>query len=486
MSNTKSKQVYHSQARTIVASVIEYFYLEKDNMGPLKDVKKVLERVSEACGVPIATVKRINIERKNISNVNEDVQTEQPICEEDIDVGVEDQDSSAADTSSKKRKTVITTPRKKKLQVRERPVTALDDFGKSALRRHIIGYYERKEVPTLNKMMDSLKEAGLFHGGKTSLIKIIKDLGFSYKKFNNRKVLMEKPSVALKRCQFLRKAHDIDLSKTVFLDETWINQNTSVDKGWTDDSVKGTLGTPLGKGKRLIICHAGGESGWINAPPLIFQSKKTNDYHEEMNHQVFENWFFNTLIPVLPAGSVIIMDNASYHSRVKDKCPSTNSKKSEMASWLQQRGVCFPNDLRKPELYNLVLMHKPPHPTYVIDDKAAELGHKIIRLPPYHCQYNAIEMVWAYIKSYVKERNHTFKMKDVETLFAEGVAAVTPELWSKYANHAKKIMNEEWKNEGLDEQSVKDFVINLCPGDFDSDTGSESGSEDDLECSYLL
>jgi hypothetical protein len=66
MSDNKSKEVYHSQARTIVATVIQYFYLEKDNMGPLKDVKKVLERVSEACGVPIATVKQINIERKKI------------------------------------------------------------------------------------------------------------------------------------------------------------------------------------------------------------------------------------------------------------------------------------------------------------------------------------------------------------------------------------------------------------------------------------
>lgn len=127
-------------------------------------------------------------------------------------------------------------------------------------------------------------------------------------------------------------------------------------------------------------------------------------------------------------------------------------------------------------------MHKPPHPTYIIDSKAAELGHKVIRLPPYHCQYNAIEMVWAYIKSYVQERNHTFKIKDVEKLFSEAVTAVTPHLWSKYVNHAKKTIDEEWKSEGLDEQSVNEFVINFCPGDFDSDTASESSStEDDLE-----
>ena len=44
----------------------------------------------------------------------------------------------------------------------------------------------------------------------------------------------------------------------VFLDETWINSNISKDVGWTDGSVNYTLGAPLGKGQRLIICHAGG------------------------------------------------------------------------------------------------------------------------------------------------------------------------------------------------------------------------------------
>lgn len=126
-----------------------------------------------------------------------------------------------------------------------------------------------------------------------------------------------------------------------------------------------------------------------------------------MKEGVFEKWVFDTMIPVLPAGSTIIMDNASHYSRVKDKFPTPNSRTSEMATSLQEKGVCFPEDLRKPELYNLVKLHKPPHPSYIIDSKAADKGQKVIRLPPNHCQYNSIEMVSAYIKSYVNERNHT-------------------------------------------------------------------------------
>lgn len=47
-----------------MASVIEYFYLEINNMGPLKDVKKVLESVADACKVPYRTVRRINAQLK--------------------------------------------------------------------------------------------------------------------------------------------------------------------------------------------------------------------------------------------------------------------------------------------------------------------------------------------------------------------------------------------------------------------------------------
>lgn len=485
MSLSTGREILHSQARTIVASVIEYFYSEKDNFGPLKNVKKVLERVSDACGpsVSLRTVKRINAQLKAIKsglNKPEEEENEEPAAEE---VGL---NTDIPQPSAKKRRITIRTPRKNKHPLRSRPTTDIDDFDKSAIRRHIMNYYERREVPTLRKLHFSLRETGLFHGSLSSVRKIVKGLGFVYKKFNSRKVLMEKPSVALLRCQFLRKTHSIDIEKAVFLDETWLNENISQDKGWTDGTVKGTIGSPLGKGKRLIICHAGSKQGWIKAAPLVFQSKKTSDYHEDMNSEVFENWFFNTLIPAIPKGSSIIMDNAPYHSRIKDKAPTSSSMKADMAKWLTERGISFSQDLRKPELYNVVKLHKPPIPTYVIDSKAASMGYKVIRLPPYHCHYNPIEMVWGHMKGYVKTRNSTFKLKDVEKLFYEAVAAVSPEQWSKYVNHAKTAMDEDWRSEGLNDTSVQEFIINLCPGDFNSDSESESDIEDeDIGCYQL-
>jgi transposase len=50
----------------------------------------------------------------------------------------------------------------------------------------------------------------------------------------------------------------------------------------------------------------------VNIFTSTFNSK---DYHVSMNHAYFEEWF-NKLLESLNESSVIILDNASYHSRI--------------------------------------------------------------------------------------------------------------------------------------------------------------------------
>lgn len=144
---------------------------------------------------------------------------------------------------------------------------------KTAIRNHVIGYYRRREVPTLQKLKTTLRSANLFNGCIRTLAKVLNSLGFKRKNLDNRKILMEKSSVALARCTFLRKIREVDIRKIVFLDKTWLNANISKDSGRTNGSVQCSVNAPLGKGKQLIICHTGGFNGWIRSPPLIFQSK---------------------------------------------------------------------------------------------------------------------------------------------------------------------------------------------------------------------
>lgn len=76
-----------------------------------------------------------------------------------------------------------------------------------------------------------------------------------------------------------------------------------------------TLSIPIGKVKRLIICHAGGQQGIKKekVPFLVFQSKIVCNYNEEMNCEVSEICFFRVLTPAISPGSVIVIDNAPYN-----------------------------------------------------------------------------------------------------------------------------------------------------------------------------
>lgn len=70
---------------------------------------------------------------------------------------------------------------------------------------------------------------------------------------------------------------------------------------------------PSGKGRRLIITHIGSDSGFLTGGLNVFESRRTGYYHEDMNSEVFETWF-STILDLIKPGSIVVMDNAPYHS----------------------------------------------------------------------------------------------------------------------------------------------------------------------------
>ena len=184
----------------------------------------------------------------------------------------------------------------------------------------------------------------------------------------------------------------------------------SVEKMWVENDPVvrgGTIGEfrkPSGKGSRLIILHAGGENGWIDSTALIFQSKKaTGDYHDEMSAVHFEEWFHDSLIPNLQRNSLIVMDNAPYHSRILESVPTMTSRKQQMYDWLTEKGIEYPESALKRELFQLV-RGSIPKPKFVVDEMAKAMGHEVVRLPPYHCEFNPIELAWSQVK-HIKNYN---------------------------------------------------------------------------------
>ena len=63
--------------------------------------------------------------------------------------------------------------------------------------------------------------------------------------------------------------------------------------------------------------------GQISNTTFIFYSKKNaGDYHDEMTGEHFEEWVRDKLLPNLPPNCLIVMDNASYHSRQSEEVPT--------------------------------------------------------------------------------------------------------------------------------------------------------------------
>lgn len=106
---------------------------------------------------------------------------------------------------------------------------------------------------------------------------------------------------------------------------------------------------------RYIILHAGNEDGFIDGAKAIFSSKtQLSDYHGEMNHENFLLWFENQLLKNLTKPSIIILDNAPYHSKMLDKIPNTSWNKAAIQEWLTNKNIPFTNVMFKTELLSIV------------------------------------------------------------------------------------------------------------------------------------
>ncbi|KAF0716062.1 DDE 3 domain-containing protein, partial [Aphis craccivora] len=130
---------------------------------------------------------------------------------------------------------------------------------------------------------------------------------------------------------------------------------------WQNPENTEGLKVPIGKCARLIVCHAGSPSfRFANNSKLIFRCKSgsTEDYHWQMNADIFEKWF------------VEMLANLEVSSVVRKK--------------------------------------------YKHDEIAVQMGHEVVILPPYHCQYNPIELSWAQVKGEVAKKNSTFKMTELK------------------------------------------------------------------------
>lgn len=378
----------------------------------------------------------------------------------------------------------FTTPDKKR--TRSKTVTNLDDFDQSVIRRTIHEFYAvEKCAPTVRKLKTKLEESIGFSGSYSSLLKILKQLGFKWAKTrNNRKVLVEKTDIRNKRISYIRQLQQFRGSghPIVFMDESYILTSHTNSKGWADDSNKGLM-VPINKGQRLIIVHAGGADGFIPNAALMWKANTSSgDYHDNMNNKNYMKWAKEKLLPNLKPNSVIVVDNAPYHNVEEDRAPTSNSRKEEMIKWLIDNGIPFTPCMFKPQLYELIKLNKPKSKKYVFDALLQNQGHFVLRLPPYHPDLNPIELIWAQLKNWVAAHNTTFKMEDIIKLCEQKLESIGNEEWGKVCAHVEKIEKEYLDREGVIDNEVERIVISLGGENSDSDSDNEDEEEDSDEC----
>lgn len=434
------REVLSSQSRKLVLNVLEYFQNKKE---VTRENISVIKCASEALKLSERTISRIR--KEGIDGISRG--------------------------HMRNRKAPKT-----------RDITEAQNYE---VRKVVYDLTEKKQYVTRQKIREELISRQIMTISTSSLGVILKNLGFKYKIDNGRRALMERPEIISKRVKFLRSymqnlSSDCPLD-VVFLDETWVFQHGSDIRTWHDSNPKSVFNKKGNEGKRFVIVHAGNKDGFIDGAGLIFSTKnKSADYHDNMNSELFEKWLEENFLPKLERPSLIIMDNARYHCRLSENVPNTSSRKEEIIDWLRHQNIEFPPHAFKCELFQYVKQYKAKLP-YAVDVMISNMGHEVLRLPPYHCIFNAIELIWAHCKEVYNKNMVSFQTHDhnaVLNMWNHALESVTKKNWSDSIQHTENIIREFWRKENILDVVVQPLIINLNDDSSSSDLDSD---EEDID-----
>ncbi len=406
------------ETKKLVVTVKQYFDRNK-----LKPIEPSVKQTADALGIGVATVKRV------MADYNRDPK-------------------------------LLDEPTK----MRGRPVHAVNASYQESVRAYIRSANKNGEYITLENIREFLDEIlndEPFH--IATLARTLYRWGFEFGKGTRSQHLKEKDHVIAARQRYLRKMRgnrlpglsaDI-IRPEVYLDESYVNKNHSNDFIWYSGEDGPWVQKPTGKGERLIIINAITKFGWVSDSKLVFKStRKTGDYHGQMNFELFKKWFIEMLLPNIPGNSLIVMDNASYHNTLSEhSAPTPLCSKKKIIGWLVQNKIHCRDDCLKPELVE-ILKKIAPEPVFAIDEIARCHGHEVIRTPPYHPELQPIETCWGVARNHIA-RNCDFTMNNLIEQLDSGFEKVTAKTCTKIVAEVRKIEDEFWAEDlKLDAQEL--------------------------------
>lgn len=433
MVNPKRRKPIDAQAKEIVYNLYKYFNdIKNKDMSSIFDTAST-RLVATATGLPWSNVKKVMLEGRRIEE------------------GEQGGEFSTAKGQQMKR-------------------FVLSDSDRAVVRESIIDYYyefynKDENFPTMKALHQQMKEKINYSGSYATLRQEVSHMGFQWKNLDSHSgILVEKHEIRFLRINFLTKIAEYRAQgrPIVFTGETFVD---------TSNTPKGTA-----KGYGLVIVHAGGMDGYVpNALHMFEASQNIDENLNYLNSEAYIKWMNNQLIPNLKPNSVVVIDNPFYQNLLHNPAPGPNARKQEMLDWLDYRNIVYSSSMLKPQLYQLILLHKDRCKEYKIDSILKINNHSVLRLPPYHPELNPIRKIWPLIKSGMGKRKDLTNVKNKMKLAEEKINSITLQQWKNLCELAIK---EERKFIGHD--SAIDALTEKLTSN-DSDSSDESDTELDID-----
>lgn len=269
----------------------------------------------------------------------------------------------------------------------------------------------------------------------------------------------------------IRKNHRLPLDaqyRLVYLDESFLHHHYSSQFSWFSDG-DGVERSP-GQGRRWCCMHALMEEGLLEDTFLILEAKKSKgDYHQQFDHQVFQQWFQEQLLPHLPKRCLIVIDRCPYHMVGHDSIMPQQMRKIELQEWLTQNGFDWEESWLKPRL--IAEVEDKRDKKTMVEMFAAQQGHRVLFLPVHHPELNPIELVWNTVKGEcARQFSHQTSCQDQRIRVEEAVSnTIDAKYCSEAFRHVKQFEDKYWET---------DLVL-----DDEFDEGTEL---DGLDFDYIL
>jgi transposase len=288
----------------------------------------------------------------------------------------------------------------------------LVEKGVVALERDHLGAYEKKAFEAAYRTTRRWLQAN------------------DYKRGRRKGNLVLRADIAVKRDVYLqafftnRALPKDERLREVYLDESYIHEHYHRfdDSLWDpSDDQDVQVGKMKHKGRRYCFLAAiQGPDPRVEQPSPIRkeqaglvprslwrfspQVKKdsTGDYHKVFNSTNFIAWWRDQLLPNLTQPCLIMMDNAKYHLTCPADIPKIDKlRKADCRAFLERKGVAYGATDTVPILHKRARDYIEAFEMRECEKLAHEQGHTVLMTPPYHSDFQPIELLWARVKGEV-------------------------------------------------------------------------------------